>query len=72
MAVFDTFRTVVAGPSIANRFFSAFTGVAGNVASWNDARVTRNALSKLSDHELDDLGLSRGDIAAFGGRLRDY
>jgi uncharacterized protein YjiS (DUF1127 family) len=29
---------------------------------WNDARVTRNVLSGLSDHELDDIGLCRGDI----------
>lgn len=72
MAVFDTFRTVVDGPSIANRFFSAFTGFAGGLASWNDVRVTRNALSKLSDHELDDLGLSRADIAEIGGKLRKY
>lgn len=32
------------------------------VAAWNDARVTKNALSRLSDRELDDIGLCRGDI----------
>ncbi|WP_439649894.1 DUF1127 domain-containing protein [Gymnodinialimonas hymeniacidonis] len=32
------------------------------VAAWNDARVTRKALSALSNRELDDLGLNRGDI----------
>lgn len=32
------------------------------VAAWNDARMTKNALSRLSDRELDDIGLSRGDI----------
>jgi uncharacterized protein YjiS (DUF1127 family) len=41
-------------------------GVLGNlvamIATWNDARVTRKALSKLSDRELDDIGLCRGDI----------
>ncbi len=44
----------------------AVTGLFGlfvsTVAAWNDARVTRNVLSKLSDRELDDIGLSRGDI----------
>ncbi len=69
MASYDTMRPVVAGQSIANRFFSAFTGMAGTFAAWNDTRITRNALSKLSDHELDDLGLSRSDIATMGGRL---
>lgn len=33
-------------------------------AFWNDARKTRQALNRLSDHELDDLGLVRGDIDA--------
>lgn len=32
------------------------------LTSWNDSRVTRNSLSRLSDHELDDIGLCRGDI----------
>lgn len=38
-------------------------------AAWNDARVTRNALSRLSDRELDDIGLSRGDIDSIAARL---
>jgi uncharacterized protein YjiS (DUF1127 family) len=33
-----------------------------SVKNWNDARVTRKALSSLSDRELDDIGLCRGDI----------
>lgn len=32
------------------------------LAAWNDARVTRRELSRLSDRELDDIGLSRADI----------
>jgi uncharacterized protein YjiS (DUF1127 family) len=38
------------------------TGILASIASWNDARMTRSALGKLSDRELDDIGLSRGDI----------
>lgn len=34
----------------------------GRIAAWNDARVTRKGLSALTDRELDDLGLVRGDI----------
>lgn len=34
------------------------------VVAWNDARVTRNALSRLSDRELNDIGLTRYDIDA--------
>lgn len=52
-----------------NRSF-ADAGVLGNVvaqlsslfASWKDTRVTRRELSRLSDRELDDIGLCRGDI----------
>jgi uncharacterized protein YjiS (DUF1127 family) len=32
------------------------------LTEWNNARLTRRALSSLSDHELDDIGLCRGDI----------
>ncbi|MEM9319877.1 MAG: DUF1127 domain-containing protein [Pseudomonadota bacterium] len=53
-----TNRPLSAGTSV----FTVLAGLVGKVASWNDARVTRAALSKLSDHELNDLGLIRGDI----------
>lgn len=36
----------------------------GALRDWNDARVTRRALSRLSARELDDIGLCRGDIDA--------
>lgn len=34
----------------------------GAIAAWNDARMTRNTLNALSDRELEDIGLIRGDI----------
>ena len=34
----------------------------GTLQTWNDARMTRKALSKLSDRELNDIGLTRFDI----------
>lgn len=59
MAFFETTRT--AGLASAGRasFISTFFA---RLAAWNDARVTRKALDMLSDHELDDIGLRRGDI----------
>ena len=45
------------------------TGIA-TLKGWNDARVTRKALGKLSDHELDDIGLCRGDIETIGATTR--
>lgn len=53
-----TNRSVGAGIS-ATRILSDMVGW---VSTWNDARVTRKALGRLSDRELDDLGLCRGDI----------
>lgn len=44
------------------RIGSVFAIAFGAVAAWNDARVTRNSLGKLSDRELEDIGLIRGDI----------
>jgi len=43
--------------------------IVGSIASWNDARVTRNALAKLSDRELDDIGLCRGDIEFIASKI---
>jgi len=48
-------------PTTAKSGFS-ITSLFGAVASWNDARMTRNSLNKLSARELDDIGLVRGDI----------
>lgn len=51
------------------RSASAFDGaqdliahLTASLAHWDQARRTRAALSKLSDRELDDIGLTRGDI----------
>ncbi|MEO1140449.1 MAG: DUF1127 domain-containing protein [Pseudomonadota bacterium] len=59
MAVIDTLRT-----PRANRAPLRYSlqSIVAAFAAWNDARITRNALSKLSDRELDDIGLSRSDI----------
>ena len=32
------------------------------LSAWNDARTTRRELNSLSDRELNDIGLARGDI----------
>ncbi len=46
------------GGQISGLVASAF----GAVSAWNDARITRKSLSRLSDRELDDIGLTRADI----------
>ena len=57
MAVIDTTRSA----SPANVFGGLFK-IFGTIAAWNDIRRTRKALSQLTDRELDDIGLVRGDI----------
>ena len=67
MASFDTSRT--ASALSAGNVASFFTNMFSAVAGWNDARITRNSLSKLSARELDDIGLSYGDIEAVATRI---
>ncbi|MFC6637226.1 DUF1127 domain-containing protein [Sulfitobacter sp. JBTF-M27] len=64
MAAFDTSRTAYGSASAVSGFFTLISRAFGSVVAWNDARVTRNALSSLSDRELEDIGLVRGDIDA--------
>jgi uncharacterized protein YjiS (DUF1127 family) len=58
MSVISTNRTAPVGAT------SIFAAALSAFASWNDARVTRKTLAQLSDRELDDIGLCRGDIEA--------
>ena len=62
MAAFDTSRSAY-GTSVAVYGIVVFvSNILASITAWNDARVTRAALSKLSDRELEDIGLVRGDI----------
>ena len=41
-----------------------------SLLTWNDRRVTRNELHRLSDRELEDIGLTRSGIETAVERLR--
>ncbi len=62
MAVLDTTRTTTGSFGLAGRIGATFVAMVNAVVEWNDARVTRNVLSSLTDRELEDIGLCRGDI----------
>lgn len=62
MAAIDTSRSFATTPRFVNRVNRFVAETVGAFADWNDARVTRNSLSKLSARELDDIGLCAGDI----------
>ena len=61
MAAIDNTRAQI-GTGFFARINDLFTNAFSTLSTWNDARVTRNALSQLSDRELEDIGLCRGDI----------
>ncbi|GAA6158750.1 MULTISPECIES: DUF1127 domain-containing protein [Ruegeria] len=62
MAALDTTRATTGSFGPAGRIGGIFASAANAVIEWNDARMTRNALSGLTDRELEDIGLCRGDI----------
>lgn len=59
MAAIDNTRAPLA---VNGQFGGFISTLMGSFVAWNDARVTRNALAQLSDRELSDIGLDRGDI----------
>ena len=70
MASIDTSRSFAA-PMRGLSVTAMVARLADAVQGWNDARVTRKSLTRLSDRELEDIGLCRGDIdriAAHGAR----
>ena len=68
MAAIDTSRpTAVLS---AGRVSSKFLALLSAVAAWNDTRITRASLSRLSAHELEDIGLSFGDIDMVASRAQ--
>lgn len=63
MAILDSTRSFgLSGP------FASIARLFGILADWNDARVTRKSLSRLTARELDDIGLCRGDIDLIASR----
>jgi uncharacterized protein YjiS (DUF1127 family) len=66
MAAVETTRPAPFGAITTYRAIHALSNAVSMVAAWNDARITRKVLSKLSDRELDDIGLCRGDIEFIG------
>jgi uncharacterized protein YjiS (DUF1127 family) len=62
MAATETTRSAPFGAITTYRAIQAVGNIFSAALAWNDARATRSALGKLSDRELDDIGLCRGDI----------
>lgn len=46
----------------AGTFSNVFASARNAFSTWNSIRMTRKSLSRLTNAELDDIGLCRGDI----------
>lgn len=66
MASIDTTRS--AGGFSTGNIFAFFARAYSALTAWNDARTTRNSLSKLTARELDDIGLCAADIDMIASR----
>lgn len=49
------------GPGLRDRL-GRIGSLLDGLRAWHMTRITRRALAKLSRHELDDIGLCRGDL----------
>ncbi len=62
MTLLDTHNPLMGPAGMAGRIGSIFVTATSAATEWNARRITRRALSELSDHELSDIGLTRADI----------
>lgn len=69
MTVYDPHRSTGFAVILGYRVGSAVIALVDALRAWNSMRVTRNALVRLSDRELDDIGLTRGEIGSISHRL---
>ena len=64
MPTMQTIRPITFGMRFSTRLTAAISTVGIAFSDWNAERATRRELAKLSDLQLDDIGLTRGDIDA--------
>jgi uncharacterized protein YjiS (DUF1127 family) len=69
MAVYSNDRPVPLGAVAIFRVVDGLERLGARVRAWRNARGTEAALRDLSDRQLADIGLHRGDIAALAERL---
>ncbi len=66
MAATHASRPAPFGAISVFRLVNGLGSIGESFSAWNDARITRKALGRLTDRELDDIGLCRGDIDLIG------
>lgn len=68
MAAIETHRSAAA--PAAGIISSFVLRTFGALQTWNDERITRKALSKLTARELEDIGLTYADVDTIGTIVR--
>lgn len=66
MAAYETSRAAPFGAITVYRMVQSVAHTVEAMKAWNSARITRKSLNLLSNRELDDIGLCRGDIEMIG------
>jgi len=56
------------GAITVHRIITAVSDIAITLRAWNETRRTIAVLRSLSPAQLDDIGLTRGDVEDFGNR----
>ena len=72
MSSFETSSVAPFGAVTLYRFVQSVGVVVQGVQAWNSARITRKSLNRLTNRELDDIGLCRGDIDLIGRKARHF
>ncbi|MDG1738049.1 MAG: DUF1127 domain-containing protein [Paracoccaceae bacterium] len=62
MAAFDIYRANTLTAAKSGLSFNVLSMAIASFVAWNDERVTRKTLNSLTNRELEDIGLVRGDI----------
>lgn len=62
MAAIEISRPSFGATGFSGRVGFAVNKILSNIRTWNSIRATQYALNKLSDRELEDIGIARGDI----------
>jgi uncharacterized protein YjiS (DUF1127 family) len=62
MPTIQTFRPITFGARFTSRLAANISTVLRGISEWSELRKTRNELLKLTDLQLNDIGLTRGDV----------
>ena len=68
MALIETPRSLPLSTHVAHSVITRANDLVGRFTRWRDVRRTVRILSALDAEQLDDLGLTRGDIELFARR----